>query len=244
MLRCHRALSPPHPDALLGQHGPAWQRRSSRPPAFQSHLPPVNGDTPQQVAETLDRLVQPRFQQNAGAVRHVPRRQPGRPLRRSLFGDGDRRMSVVCCGGSMPPTAPSSSPSCIVRHKPGAHVNPKTPPEATGRPFSAVRGGPRRPSVRRRRGADRNMDWADKNLTRVVLPSLPALRRGQGRTVDYQNWLVVMRPVLATHAACVGCHAGAQARRHARRRWSTPWTRTPRSATGTFTGPEGRLGRV
>ena len=61
----------------------------------------------------------------------------------------------------------------------------------------------------RRAGAARTatIDWADKNLTRVVLPSLPALRRGQGQTVDYQNWLVVMRPVRATHASCLGCHA-------------------------------------
>ena len=96
-----------------------------------------------------------------------------------------------------------------LRHKPGAHIDPRTPPEAQDAHF--------KPSVdalaaigSSQAGADRTLDWADKNLTRVALPSLPVLRRGQGQTLDYQNWLLVMRPVLATHAACLGCHEGAK----------------------------------
>ena len=175
---------------------------------FQSHLPPVNGDTPHQVAETLDRLVQPRFQQNAGRfgmsrivdldghnnIYFLEAEAPGeRRLIRRVYGS---HRSVVIAFLHM-------------RHKPGAHIDPKTPPQAQDADFQ--------PSVdalaaigASQAGTDRTYDWAYKNLTRVALSSLPALRRGQGRTVDYQNWLVVMRPVLATHASCVGCHTGAK----------------------------------
>ena len=176
--------------------------------AFQRHLPPVNGDTPQQVAETLDHLVQPRFQQNAGQfgvdrvinldghtdIHDLHAESPGeqRLLRRVY---GSHRSVVVAF--------------LHVRHKPGVHKDDPTDHETPDPDF--------KPSVEAlaclgasQSGVDHTMDWADMKLTRVVLPSLPALRRGQGQTVDYQNWLVVMRPVLATHASCVGCHEGAR----------------------------------
>ncbi len=169
--------------------------------------PAPSAETPQQVASTLDSIVQPRFQQNAGRF--------GADRVFALDGHGNvhwveadsraerRRFSAVKA---------SHRPYIIAflhcRHKPGAHIDPPTKPE----PLDLAK-----PTVdaltavgKTQIGADRMYDWANKSLNFVVLPHLSALKHGQPVQAEYENWVVVMRPVRAQHQSCINCHAGAR----------------------------------
>lgn len=169
--------------------------------------PPGSSPSPVQVARTLDTIVQPRFQQNAGKFgmdrvvsldghSTVHYMDPENNRERRLFRQvkTSRRPYVVAF--------------LHCRHKPGAHVNPKTPPEKQT-DF--------KPSVSTlvaigatQKGTDHLYDWAGDHLEKIVLPYLPQLRQGRPQQAEYQNWVVVMRPVRAEHEACLSCHAGAK----------------------------------
>ncbi len=45
---------------------------------------------------------------------------------------------------------------------------------------------------------------------RLVLPHLAALKHGHPAEAEYENWVIVMRPVRALHQSCINCHAGAR----------------------------------
>ena len=173
--------------------------------AFATPLPYAAG--PQQVAETLDSIVQPRFQQNAGRF--------GVDRVFALDGHGNihwvdsdvrserRRFASVKA---------SHRPYVIAflhcRHKPGAHIDPPTKPQQSDMPVPSINaltavGGTQI-------GAVRMYEWADKNLQPVVTGHWATLKQGRPAQADYQNWVVVMRPVRALHEGCITCHAGAK----------------------------------
>lgn len=163
--------------------------------------------TPQQVAETLDSIVQPRFQQNAGRF----------GVDRVVHLDGHAPVSWIDPGSHWEArqfaAVQASHRSYVLaflhcRHAPGAHTDPPTP-AAPDRSF--------KPSVDAlltvggtQAGADRTFHWANKALEPLVLPYLDPLKHGRPVQTDYENWVVVMRPVRALHSSCLTCHAGAQ----------------------------------
>ncbi len=177
-------------------------------PAAVSRDTPAPAQTPQQVAETLDSIVQPRFQQNAGRFGvdrivqvegHAPVSwvDPNSPFERRQFAavQASHRSYVLAF--------------LHCRHKPGAHVDPPAPADPLPSDF--------KPSVDAlltvggtQAGADRAFHWANKALEPLVLPYLDPLKHGHPVQTDYENWVVVMRPVRALHSSCLTCHAGAQ----------------------------------
>ncbi len=169
--------------------------------------PPDSSPSPVQVARTLDTIVQPRFQKSAGKFGedrvvsldghsnvHYMTPENGRERRLFRQVNASRRPYVVAF--------------LHCRHKPGAHINPKTPPEKQTdfKPsvdtLTAIGGT--------QKGTDHLYEWANAHLQKIVLPYLPQLRRGQPQQTEYQNWVVVMRPVRAEHEACLSCHAGTK----------------------------------
>lgn len=169
--------------------------------------PPGSSPSPVQVARTLDTIVQPRFQKSAGKFgedrvvsldghSNVHYMTPETSRERRLFRQvkDSHRPYVVAF--------------LHCRHKPGAHIDPKTPPEKRTdfKPsvdtLTAIGGT--------QKGTDHLYGWAGAHLQKIVLPYLPQLRQGQPQQTEYQNWVVVMRPVRAEHEACLSCHAGAK----------------------------------
>lgn len=169
--------------------------------------PTPDAATPQQVAETLDSIVQPRFQKNAGRF--------GADRVFALDGHGNvhwvdadsrserRRFAAVKA---------SHRPYIIAflhcRHKPGAHIDPATKPEPFDLPVPSVNSLTAVGATQV--GADRMYNWADNSLLSVVRPHLASLKHGQGASAQYESWVVVMRPVRALHESCLTCHAGAK----------------------------------
>lgn len=179
-------------------------------------LPGVHADSgsadssaisPQQVADTLDSIVQPRFQQNAG--------QFGED--RVMHGlDGHQHIEWIDSNSHFErrrfAAVKASHRSYVMaflhcRHKPGAHVDPPTKPEPLSDEFKpstdaliAVGGT--------EAGANNTFDWANKALQPLVLPFLKPLKQGLPVTTEYENWVIVMRPVRAEHQSCVSCHVG------------------------------------
>lgn len=169
---------------------------------------PPTADPSEKVADTLDSIVQPRFQKNAGQfgvdrVVHieghegVPWIDAGNPfeVRRFAAVKAAHRSYVIAF--------------LHCRHKPGAYVDPPTPADPSdGTVPSSVDaliavGGTQA-------GANRTFEWANKALNPVARPYLGQLLKGQPAQADYENWVVVMRPVRALHQACLDCHAGTR----------------------------------
>ncbi len=167
-----------------------------------------SAQTPQQVADTLDAVVQPRFQQSAGRF----------GVDRVVHLEGHERVSWIDPSSRTEArqfaAIRASHRSYVLaflhcRHKPGAHVDPPTPAAPLEPDFT--------PSVSTlltvggtQAGAYRTFHWANRALEPLVLPYLDPLKHGHPVQADYENWTVVMRPVRALHASCLGCHAGAQ----------------------------------
>lgn len=172
----------------------------------------ANAETPQQVAETLDSIVQPRFQQNAGLF------GPDRVMVPTAVLDGHDNVSWVNPNNVSEKRlfnqVIASHRSYILaflhcRHKPGAHTHPPKPAEPLDSDFQ--------PSTdaliavgATEAGTERTFDWANKVLNPVVLPHLKQLKQGRPAQTEYENWVIVMRPVRATHQACLYCHTGTK----------------------------------
>lgn len=168
---------------------------------------PPTAASPLQVADMLDSIVQPRFQQNAGRF--------GVDRVFALDGHGNvhwvesdsraerRRFAVVTA---------SHRPYIIAflhtSHKPGAHIDPPTKPQASDMPIPSINSLTAVGATQV--GAGRMYDWANAQLKPVVIAHLATLKQGQSAQADYQNWTVVMRPVRALHEGCITCHAGAK----------------------------------
>ena len=165
-----------------------------------------NADTPRQVAENLDRMVQPRFQDNAGRF----------GVDRVIIGGHDDIYELnaqsAADRGRLRRVKNARRPfvlaflHCV--HKPGKNVGSRRP-ESLGTDFTpfldvlAV-------GTKTHDGADKLRDWGDKSLPGLTIPHLASLKRGGEAETDSGNWLVVMRPVRASSGSCLGCHAGAR----------------------------------
>ena len=93
-----------------------------------------------------------------------------------------------------------------------AHVpgRPSTPPAGVPRPWLAritswAFALPLSPE-HVQAGMERDMPLIQKTAT----DALPALRESRSQEKTVGAWLVVMRPVRASTATCLGCHAGAR----------------------------------
>ena len=200
-----------HPLALIG--GTVILAATLLAAAFAQSAPeptvrPHSAATPQQVAETLDSIVQPRFQQNAGRFgpdRVVHIEGHGRVEWINPHNHFETRQIAA---------VKASRRSYVIaflqcRHKPGAHIDPPTPAEPLQDNF--------KPSAytlvatgATQAGAQNTFEWANKALTPVVLPHLKVLKKGHSVQAEYENWVVTMRPVRALHQSCITCHVGAK----------------------------------
>ncbi|HLK57047.1 MAG TPA: hypothetical protein VKU00_10805 [Chthonomonadaceae bacterium] len=59
-------------------------------------------------------------------------------------------------------------------------------------------------------GRDRDIRHLQASLETASLKELPKLTKGKSVEVTADNWQVVLRPVLAKQAACLGCHKDAK----------------------------------
>ena len=171
--------------------------------------PAPSAETPQQVAETLDSIVQPRFQKDIGQF------GTGRVTHNVIPGHegiewigADNRFETRRFA-----TLKASHRSYILaflhcRHKPGAPVDPSPKPQL-GDDFKSYT-EPLIAFGATEDSAQRMYDWADKSLNPVVLPHLTALKQGHSAQAEYENWVIVMRPVRALHQSCITCHAGTR----------------------------------
>ena len=167
--------------------------------------PPIPGDTPQQVADTLDSIVQPRFQQSAGRFGmdrisfaghnnvyelESQTREERRKFRQVNAAHRPYVIAFLHCA-----------------HKPGedltTHTRDKQEPF---KPYLQTLST----ATATEAGTEKLMSWSDADLSKAVLPALPVLRQGVGVDRDFGNWEVVLRPVRALHSSCLTCHAGAK----------------------------------
>jgi hypothetical protein len=178
--------------------------------------------TPQSIADAFDTLIQPRFQIDAGVFGMGRIGVPGHePI---VYDDNDRThflANMAAINRHSGRTATIGFLHCI--RKPGKFKpsdDSDTPPDvkelAAAKPFYAMYyvvknqvydngtdGG----------GTDEANAWTKQNSAAVqaaCLQALPALRQGKPQAAQVNGMLVVMRPVLALQASCIGCHSGAK----------------------------------
>lgn len=179
-------------------------------------LPPLQGapssvrpdaassETPQQVADTLDSIVQPRFQQNAGRFGVDRVYLEGHDNTYGLVGEthAERRLFRQVNDARRPYVV--AFLHCA--HKPGQYVRSKERVDAETHPWVQVLAT----ATATQDGSGNLWEWADTSLDKVARPALADLRQGSGVDKDLGNWRVVMRPVRAWRSSCLGCHAGAK----------------------------------
>lgn len=169
--------------------------------------PAASIETPQQVADTLDGIVQPRFQQNAGRFGVDRIAFAGHD---NIYGlDGvtasEKRRFLRVNAAHRPYVI--AFLHCA--HKPGRDLLSNT----------RGSGGAVKPYLQMLTtvtatdpGSQKRSDWSSTHLEleKAVLPDLPVLRRGTGLDRDLGYWRLVLRPARASRDSCLGCHAGAR----------------------------------
>ncbi len=173
---------------------------------FASASPSPPGPSPRQVAETLDSIVQPRFQQNAGRF----------GVDRVLIQGHDNVYDIEDGSRSdhrkLSRVKSARRPFIIAFlhcvHKPGHDVGSKKtyPIDTPFKPYTEILASGTVTSS----GTNKLYNWGEAHLLSVTAPALPKLRQGKKVDVETGNWLVTMRPVRANHDACLGCHEGAK----------------------------------
>jgi len=166
--------------------------------------PPSSVETPQQVADTLDSIVQPRFQQNAGRFGVDRVLLEGHDNAYGLAAENavERRKFRQVNGSHRPYVV--AFLHCA--HKPGQYLHSKERGDAETNSYVQVLAT----ATATQEGTSRLWDWGDTHLSGVARPALTELRQGNGVDKDLGNWCVVMRPVRAWHNSCLGCHAGTK----------------------------------
>jgi hypothetical protein len=167
--------------------------------------PPTSAETPQQVADTLDSIVQPRFQQNAGRF----------GVDRIAFAGHDNIYGLSGVTASekrrFRRVNAAHRPYVIAflhcAHKPGRDLLSKTRDKEEA-PIPSLQ--TLAAATATDTGSQKLWDWSDTHLEKAVLPDLPVLRQGTGMDRDLGNWRLVLRPVRASRDSCLGCHAGAR----------------------------------
>ena len=182
-------------------------------------LPPL--ETPEQVADAIDAVIQPRFQENAGAYFGMERILIGGPSGiYSLDAERVPKMKTMLrrVAESQRKYAISFL-SCV--HKPGKYVNHNdkndntiTEPYLTtlimpGNQYydNAIEDDDTQPSTKPQR------KWEAEQkpvLEKAVLKVFPELKKGKSMNAEVGKWFVTMRPVRANKASCLGCHKGAK----------------------------------
>lgn len=160
--------------------------------------------SPQEVADMLDSIVQPRFQKNAGQF----------GVDRVVFHGHDNiyGLTAVTSGEKrrLRRINAAHRPYVIAflhcAHKPGKDMVTK---ETEYEPPIKLTVQTLATATSTDAGSQRLMDWGDNNLDKVVVPAWPMLKQGVGVDRDFGNWQVVMRPVRASKSSCLSCHAGA-----------------------------------
>lgn len=167
--------------------------------------PAARIETPQQVADTLDGIVQPRFRQNAGRF----------GVDRILFKGHDNIYSLTGMTTfekrQFRQVNAAHRPYVIAflhcAHKPGHDLLDKRHeveqlPDAFLQPLAAA--------TATDAGMEKLWNWSGAHLEKAVLPDLPLLRQGTSVDRDFGNWRLVLRPVRASRDSCLGCHEGAR----------------------------------
>jgi hypothetical protein len=183
-------------------------------------------DTPHRVADCLDALIQPRFQDDRAGVFGVTRvvtpaqlagveghyglalLQP-KTLRETVLlhltnaAHHDYVIAFLHCA-----------------HVPGHYANTHIPANADAKPYLrllATRPSPIAAQSQQTLTAPIGflgpspLGGADfAAISRQSIAALPRLRRGTYQEATVNNWLVVMRPIAAGKASCLGCHTGAK----------------------------------
>ena len=160
--------------------------------------------TPQQVADTLDSIVQPRFQKNAGRFGVDRVLLAGHDTAYGLAAEnaGERRKFQQVRAAHRPYVI--AFLHCA--HKPGQYAHSKERSDSMTDPFVETLAA----ETATEDGVSKLWEWSDANLDKAVLPEVTTLRQGNGVDKDFGNWRIVLRPVRADKDACLSCHAGAK----------------------------------
>ena len=171
-------------------------------------------ERPLRIAEAIDQVVQARFQDDAGAFGITRLIGPDGHYR--VLGGGSRGEEDPLIQKANPLKLPYHVRFLRMAHKPGKYLiaakNANTPEFLASRHSGLI-------SI----GTSRDGRWSagsyppelateskQKALLNLAQSFVPRLARGLGATSEFENWLVMMSPVRATKASCVGCHPGAK----------------------------------
>ncbi len=193
-------------------------------------VPPVRVGGTLQVANDLDAIIQPRFQDDAGAVFGMGRVSPAVQGHSGVGIQGSLQTHTVA-ETALRQRADAAGRDYIVAflhfaHAPGQRIDRRV--GLAGR--DALLGtfdSPRHPVdplafrvnsapylttlVVKRGGVGASQPLAlGAVLQKPALSVLPAVRRGNAMQVTSDPWVVFVRPVLASQASCLGCHTGAR----------------------------------
>ena len=178
--------------------------------ALSLHGQPAMG-TPRQVAEALDKIVQPRFQDVSAGQFGLTRLIPVASGHPAVGFDGGFRTSTpaeaALLAAADAPRRPYIMAFLHCAHVPGG---PGARPPSLQRPFlahitSRAFALPQSPE-HVQAGMERDSALIQKTAT----DALPALRNGRPQEKTAGDWLVVMRPVRASTPTCLSCHSGAK----------------------------------
>jgi len=178
--------------------------------ALSLHSQPTPG-TPRQVAEALDKIVQPRFQDvttgQFGMMRLIPVAS-GHPA--VGFYGGFRTSTpaeAALLAAADAPHRPYIMAFLHCAHVPG---RPGAYPISLQRPFLAPIASRAFALPQGPEHVQASMERDSALIQKTATDALPALRKGRPQEKTVGEWLVVMRPVRASTATCLGCHSGAK----------------------------------
>ena len=164
--------------------------------------------SPMQVAETLDRYVQPRFEilrdKNFGAFRIVYRQHAGIV---QLKVDTEEEKILIANVNATKRDYAVALLHCAARPN---HNAPKSPSLQmlyfNQKPIAGSPDWPRTPNDEK--ATEILPEW--ETLSKKSIAALPKLMVGKEQRTETPKWSVLMRPVLATKAECLSCHTNAK----------------------------------
>lgn len=175
----------------------------------------ASAETPQQVADALDKIVQPRFQDVSAGQFGMTRLIPVASGHQSVGFYDDFRTSTPA-EAALLAAADAPHHPYIMAFLHCTHVSGHVPGRFGTRPDGVPRPWLARITSRAfalplspehvQASMERDMPLIQKTAT----DALPALREGKSQGKSAGDWLVVMRPVRASTDTCLGCHAGAR----------------------------------
>jgi len=173
--------------------------------------PPAVAGTPQQIANALDKIVQPRFQDVTAGQFGMTRLMPVASGHQAVGFYDDFRTSTPAEAALLAAADAPHHPYIMaflhcahVPGRPGAHPFVMPRPwlaRITSRAF-ALPQGPEHVQASMERDA--------ALIQKTATDALPGLRKGRPQEKAVGDWLVVMRPVRASTLSCLGCHSGAK----------------------------------